>query len=425
MREKVKGMKKEKIKQILDMVARHSKIIFPVLVVLIVAATVVFSLRANGEKANRTDEESLHGSLESNLAEVGGDVLASVENLILPATASPEPTAEPVSDEVPLVANDNAEVYSAVATYYNSMALGDESTLLALYDEISETDLLRYVETAQYLDYYTALDVYSKPGLNEGDTIAYVYYKVRFVNCEEEFPGYQALYICTNDEGKLYIKNEANFTEKEIEYIKKVSSQADVTDFSNRVSVEYSDLLVANPVLLEFLNKLGEDINTAISNALAEKNGTKVEEPVATEIPATPAPEVPVDQYARATTTVNVRSSDSEQADSMGKISTGTRIKVLEIGVNGWSKVLYEGKEGFIKSEYLQMEEDINSLEVIGKVTATDNVVIRSFGSTEGTRLGVLTKGESLELLGIENGWCKVKYEDQIAYVSENYVKKE
>lgn len=50
-------------------------------------------------------------------------------------------------------------------------------------------------------------------------------------------------------------------------------------------------------------------------------------------------------QYVTTTTTVNVRSSDSEQADKLGKVSGGTKLQVLEQRPNGWTKVDYEGKK--------------------------------------------------------------------------------
>lgn len=423
-------MGKEKIKELLDWLVRKSKIIFPILVIVIAALTVTFALKAN---SHRADAFASDGSLNADATHSSeGSVLESVENLLANVTneADAQPTEEPViSEDVPLVANEDPAIFSVAAYYYNSMALGDTETLLSLYDELSVVDLLRFEQTANYLDYYTALEVYTKPGPVDGSVLAYVYYKVCFKNHTEEFPGYQVLYIFTNDEGKLYIKNESNFTEEEIEYLKKVSSQADVEDLENRVTVEYDELLIGNPDLLEYLNELKTRINAAIGDALAKLNAeqtdtgeetgeTDIEESVPT---AEPSAE-PAIRYATAITTVNVRSSDSEQADKLGKVTSGTRIQVQEVQLNGWTKVVFEGKDGFIKSEYLELEESAEGLEVIGKVTATTTINVRADASQSATKLGVLTAGESLELLGIANGWCKVIYNGQVAYVSADYV---
>jgi hypothetical protein len=119
------------------------------------------------------------------------------------AAASSEIATEPTTEDVSLVANEEGAVYTLVATYYNAMATGDETTLRSVCDEISDKDMYRYLELAQYIDYYPTLEIYTKTGPEEGSVIAYVYYKIAFVGHEEEVPGYQALYICTNDQGEI------------------------------------------------------------------------------------------------------------------------------------------------------------------------------------------------------------------------------
>ena len=126
--------------------------------------------------------------------------------------------------------------------------------------------------------------------------------------------------------------------------------------------------------------------------------------------------------YAIATTTVNVRSSDSENADRLGKVAGGDRIKVLEQRVNGWTKVEYEGKEGYIKSEFLEMAENAANAEVVGTVTAKTNVNVRAAASQNAERLGGIVAGDELELLGKEGDWCKVKYNGQIGYIKSEFV---
>ncbi len=419
-------MHKDKVKAIKDSIVRNSKYVFPILVIVIVAATVAFALKAGDNRANATQTGDVAQGSVDTLQSV---IVDSVGSIIMPA--SPEPTAEPVEPDadVPLVANEDGELYTAVATYYNSMALGDEAALKALYDEISENDLMRYAETSKYLDYYTALDIYTKPGYEEGSQLAYVYYKVRFQNHTEEFPGYQTLYLCKKEDGTYYIKNESNFSEGEIAYIKKVTEQADVVDFTNRVNVEYQDLMVAKPEMLNYLSELGNIINAAIAEVLTENNATAE---VNVEAPAEPTPEpvateepvVNVIQYATATTTVNVRESDSEQADRLGRISEGARIQVQEVLINGWTKVSYEGVDGFIKSEYLRMEETADNLQIVGTVTATTTINIRSQASQNSIRVGSLAQGASLDWLGDEGDWCMVSYEGQLAYVKAEYVTK-
>lgn len=451
-------MRKDNLIKIRDYIVKNSKFLFPVILIAVVAITVSFALNAG----NKKDSEESQESAEVSLAE------EDVQGVLAEATPEPEP---PAPEEAPLAVNEDEAIRTLILQYYNAMASGDSSVMSAIYDEISENDLLRYEETAKYLSSIPALDIYTKPGLAQGTTVVYVYYRLCFLNHEEqEVPGWQTFYVCDNGQGGLYIKNEMNFTEEEKEYIVAVSAQDDVVEFNNRVSVEYNDLATEHPELLTYMGELGKQVNATIGVRLAEQNaaagnpaegeqpaegtpqegeqppegGSQGEEQPVEGQPAeggaeggdAPAegtdggegqaqPEAPAEmgpRYATATTTVNVRSSDSEQADKLGKVAGGDKVQVQEVRVNGWSKIVFEGGDGYIKSEYLHMEESADGQQVIGTVTANENVRIRSAASEDGAQLGLMVGGDSLELLAVENGWCKVIYDGKVGYVKADYV---
>lgn len=412
-------MWKEKINVIRDLLVKHSKIAFPVIVVAAVAITVALALNA-GENKKIAEEESTSESSE----------------------ASTEVVIDEVSKDAPLVLNEDGAINTLILTFYNALALGDAETLNSLCDGIPEKDMLYNLEMAKYINYYPTIEIYTKAGLNPGDTIAYVYYHIVFDKHEESLPGYKAYYICTNEQGERYIKFSESSEEEEA-YIKEVSSQDDLVEFNNRINVEYSEIIDANPELDAYLKALGSQVKTAVGVALAQQeaqtgegtqpgqetqngenppegNGTTEGEGDGQVVDQQPVESGP--QYATATTTVNVRGSDSEQADKLGKVAGGTKIQVLEQRVNGWTKVLFEGKEGYIKSEYLEMAESAEGVETIGTVTAVMNVNVRAAASESAEKLGVLVGGDTVDLIAKENGWCKVKYSGQIGYVKADYV---
>ena len=405
-------MWKEKLHFLGNYIIKHSKAILPAVVVVAVAVTVSVSLSMN----NRHREEQ--------------------QNAESAAAASSEMAAtEAATEEVPLVANEEGAVYTLVATYYNAMATGDEATLRSVCDEISDKDMYRYLELSQYIDYYPTLEIYTKTGPEEGSVIAYIYYKISFVGHEEEVPGYQALYICTNDQGELYIKRGEN-SEEVNDYIKTVSTQDDVVEFNNKITVEYNELMVEHPEVLQYISELDSQVSIAVGEKLANQVTGDVQNTEAaaeaTEQPAEgqetsaegggqPAEEQGP-QYVTTTTTVNVRSSDSEQADKLGKVAGGTKLQLLEQRPNGWTKVDYDGREGYIKAEFLQLAESAAGAETIGTVTATTNINVRASASETADRLGVLSGGDSAELVGTEGDWSKIKYNGQIGYVKSEYV---
>ena len=402
-------MWKEKIHSIGNYIIKHNKVVLPAVVVVAVAITVSVSLSLS----NRHKEAQQEAEIES---------------------AASETATETATEDVPLVANEEGAVYTLIATYYNAMATGDEETLRTVCDEISDKDMYRYVELSQYIDYYPTLEIYTKTGPEEGSVIAYVYYKISFVGHEEEVPGYQALYICTNDQGGLYIKRGEN-SEEVNEYIKTVSTQDDVVEFNNKITVEYNELMVEHPEVLQYISELDSQVSIAVGEKLADQvAGETQAAETGTEEGSTDGQDVQTEngeqqeaedqgpQYVTTTTTVNVRSSDSEQADKLGKVSGGTKLQVLEQRPNGWTKVDYEGKEGYIKTEFLQLAESAAGAETIGTVTATTNINVRASASETADRLGVLSGGDSAELVGTEGDWSKIKYNGQIGYVKSEYV---
>ena len=402
-------MWKEKIHSIGNYIIKHNKVVLPAVVVVAVAITVSVSLSLSNRHKEAQQEAEI-------------------------ASAASETATETATEEVPLVANEEGAIYTLIATYYNAMATGDEETLRSVCDEISDKDMYRYVELSQYIDYYPTLEIYTKTGPEEGSVIAYVYYKISFVGHEEEVPGYQALYICTNDQGGLYIKRGEN-SEEVNEYIKTVSTQDDVVEFNNKITVEYNELMVDHPEVLQYISELDSQVSIAVGEKLANQvaGETQVAE-AGTEEGSTDGQDTQTEngeqqeaedqgpQYVTTTTTVNVRSSDSEQADKLGKVSGGTKLQVLEQRPNGWTKVDYEGKEGYIKTEFLQLAESAAETETIGTVTANTNINVRASASETADRLGVLSGGDSAELVGTEGDWSKIKYNGQIGYVKSEYV---
>lgn len=405
---------KERINLLIDKLIKNSKLVFPVIAGVAVAVTVLVAMSAFGAKTDKMEQ-------------FDGDISAVPEEL-----SQPEEIV--VQEDVPLQINEDAAVAQLIAGYFDALAAGDQETLNKICDFIEEDKMLEITELAKYIEAYSDLEIYTKPGYSEGASVAYVCYKMYFTGKEAGYPGYRTLYVSKNLRGEQYLKFD--LSDEENEYIVQVSSQADVVDMNNRVAVEYNDLMSAQPELLKYLSEVHNEVQVAMGVIYGQEVTGTDQEPedetgVSPESAAASGEDLPeegntepenVVRYAKTNATVNVRSSDSQQADKMGKASSGTKLQVLEQKVNGWTKVLFENQEGFIKSEYLDVIESAEGAEVIGSITAASNVNVRASASETADRLGVLTGGDSAELLAKENGWCKIIYEGQIGYVKEDFV---
>lgn len=411
-------MIKNKALLIRDFFIKHNKVAFPVLIVVVVAVTVTVALNA--------------GSADKKMEELGLET-GTTDSLAL--------SLEAAAQEVPMDANEDSAISNLLNNFYNAWAEGDSETLLSVCDVIEDSDLFRYEEGSKYIDSFNVLEIYTKPGPEEGSKLAYVYYTMRFSGHEEDVPAYQAFYVCTRDDGSLYIRR-GEISDEVNEYITLLTTQDNVVAFNNRINAEYNNLLMDKPEIMAYIEEFGEQVNIEVGERLGQLNASANGENTDINVEENNANEenqgggevqqadsgtdtVEETKYVTATTTVNVRSSDSENADRLGKVSGGTKLELVEAKVNGWSEVIYEGKTGYIKSEYLQTVESAANAETIGNWIATTNINVRAAASETADRLGILAGGDSVELIANENGWCKVKYNGQIGYVKADYVQQE
>ena len=410
----------EKLEEFKGFLSRNLRIVLPAVLLVCVLITVVVAITA-GRK------------------EEAGTEVAAVEVEQIPEESIATTITTP---EVVLEENAIPEVNSFFEKYYDAMASGDLDALSTMNNYIDDTERIRIQENSKYIDQYENLDVYTKTGPVEGAYLAYVYSEIKFRDYETLVPGMQAYYLCTDDQGNLYV-NDGEEDATVTSYIREVSLQDDVVDLNNKVAVAYNDMLAEDEELSAFLVDLTSTIGAAVGEALAKEEGSEAveEEPVEEEA----APELTKVTKVKTTDVVNVRSSDSETADKLGKAQTGQEFELVEQRGNGWSKIIFEGKEAYIKSDYLEAsaeeiivadnaseEDDGNgdsnsetaeNVNVSGKVTVKENVRVRDAASEDGNKLGTVYVGDKLDFVEkMSNGWTKIKYNGKIAYVKSDYV---
>ena len=410
----------EKLEEFKGFLSRNLRIVLPAVLLVCVLITVVVAITA-GRK------------------EEAGTEVAAVEVEQIPEESIATTITTP---EVVLEENAIPEVNSFFEKYYDAMASGDLDALSTMNNYIDDTERIRIQENSKYIDQYENLDVYTKTGPVEGAYLAYVYSEIKFSDYETLVPGMQAYYLCTDDQGKLYV-NDGEEDATVTSYIREVSLQDDVVDLNNKVAVAYNDMLAEDEELSAFLVDLTSTIGAAVGEALAKEEGSEAveEEPVEEEA----APALTKVTKVKTTDVVNVRSSDSETADKLGKAQTGQEFELVEQRGNGWSKIIFEGKEAYIKSDYLEASaeeiivadnaseegdgngdsnsETAENVNVSGKVTVKENVRVRDAASENGNKLGTVYVGDKLDFVEkMSNGWTKIKYNGKIAYVKSDYV---
>ncbi|HDX9580471.1 TPA: SH3 domain-containing protein, partial [Bacillus pseudomycoides] len=132
-------------------------------------------------------------------------------------------------------------------------------------------------------------------------------------------------------------------------------------------------------------------------------------------------------------TSLRVRNSANTNSSILGNLKQGEKITVLG-KANGWAKIAYNGKEGYVSLEFVKLEGKaaekpaekppeniVTSTQETGTITAT-SLRVRSSANTNSNILGNLKQGEKITVLGKANGWAKIAYNGKEGYVSLEFV---
>ena len=435
----------DRIEDIKEWVSDHAKIVMPIVLLVCVLITVLVAVNANKKAAEE---------VEAQIAGIEG------EN---GAESAPEAALETAEElpELELELNAYPGVNTLMNDYYAAMAAGDVETIESMNAYVDDREKIRIQEMSKYVDSYQELDVYTKLGPVEGSYLVYVYSKVKFTEYDKLVPGMKAFYVCTDENGNCYI-NGGETNSVVTNYIRDISLQDDMVDLNNKAVAEYNELLESDDELKAFLADLSNRIDISVGEILAKEE----EEARAAEEAQAAAEETPAEEgeeaqsntvkKVRATDVVNVRSSDSETADKLGKAQIGDEFTLLEERGNGWSKISFEGQDAFIKTEFLEVAseeavtEDNSTAQAEAEAAATDNqtetaqnqeetapvatdstgetvtvvenVNVRKSASESGEKLGLAYMGEKLEVIMKQaDGWTRVKYNGQTGYVKSDY----
>lgn len=424
---------KDKLIHIKDWVLEHSKVIMPLFLIVCVVVTVLIALNAN--KKDKLNEEAEAARVE-----------AESVNATTPIDVIETPQYE-------LEENAYPEINDIFRTYYDAKAEGDLDTISSMNSYINDIEKIRLSELSKYIDSYPEINVYTKPGLTENSYVAYVCSKVKFSDLETPIPGAQTYYVCNDSEGNYSI-TDGTFDESIYEYIKNVTVQDDVVALNNKVVAEYNNLLTDNEDINNFVAYLKEKINENVGEMLAEE-----EAPAATVVDdgndsaSNESDKPTVVNKVKAKERVNIRKSDSKDADKVGSASANEEFKLIQHKDNGWTEIEYNGESAFISSEFVEdvvevtletvtetsttdagndTDNDIQTAESAETATANGKVKVKDSGvrirkepNTSSEVLGTVYTGERFDFIEEKADWSKIKYNGKIGYIKSEFVEKE
>lgn len=391
---------------------------FIVIVILVVGGVIFYKNYKNNNDA---------ASASDNVVDETSEGTASINEIVA--------TVEELKEDV------YPEVNDIIVKYFNAMRDNDIDTYALLRGgNVDSIEKAKVEIKARYVEDYKNITCYTKNGPIENSYIVYVKYDVKLKDWDMMAPSLLTVVLYPNSDNSLYIYT-GDFDENMAAYISEASSQDDVVDLITKVDAEYKEVLDTNIEFSEYMNALNQTIKNEVGELIAAETSPSEnqaieenpvdenpnEQPVEPETPAEPENTT---FEVKATTTVNVRMSDSEDADKLGKVEGGTVLTCNEQRPNGWSQVVYEGQTAYIKTEYLERvggdngnDAQANTAEATGTVRVKETVNIRSQASTDGKQLGVAYMGETFPLVEKRSdGWSQIIYNDKEAYVKTEYL---
>lgn len=409
----------------------HSRTVLPVVLLLLLAVVIGVGVRLGnkGEKKQPDETKTVTASSETTAVD--------------PSESSTE------TQTVALEQSTDEALNQLILNYYTAMANGDTDTIATLVNPATDSFLAKVRTIGEYIDSYPAINVYVKQGPTADSRIAYVHTEILMSGYNQNVPSLQTFYVCTDQAGNYYINMNEELSEQEATYIHDADLEEDVIDLNNKITAQFNDLLAEDTAFASYYAKASSQIKASVGQAVAETDASAAApQPEETEETTEPEPETQVVKKVRATDVVNMRASDSENADKLGKAQIGDTFTLIEEKANGWSKVKNGDTEVFIKSEYLEVVEETTveaptqeqqpeqnqeqkptentadtQLGANGYVTAKTTVNIRKTASETGEKLGTVYKGTKLDyVMNQADGWCKIKYNGQTAYVKSDYV---
>ncbi|MCR4686092.1 MAG: SH3 domain-containing protein [Lachnospiraceae bacterium] len=323
-------------------------------------------------------------------------------------------------------------INSAMTDYYTALANNDQDKIKEYVEYISDNELFNIAVKSNYIESYENITCYTQDGFAPNSYYVYVSYDIKMVNYETTLPGLVGLYYAPNGAGKYYIYRRDDMDQELVSDFYDAYSVQEVKDLFTQVSDEYNVAIASDPALAEFMGGFETLVKDEMAKLIAiEEAGEAAEgntEVVTTDgdgnettEPVNAGPEI-----VKATTKVNVRASDSENAEKIGSVIEGAELTRLETKVNGWSKIIYNGQEGYIKSDYLVPVggDDTQATDPDKTyVTVSENVNVRKEASMDAERVVLAQAGDKFELVEkLSNGWTKVKYNGQDAFIKSEYV---
>jgi uncharacterized protein YgiM (DUF1202 family) len=130
------------------------------------------------------------------------------------------------------------------------------------------------------------------------------------------------------------------------------------------------------------------------------------------------------------TSSVNFRKGPSTDYEIIETLDNDVKVELLAKTSNDWYMINYNGNKGFLSADYVKeidynkTREQMNNIPNLVKgIEATTGLNVRTNPNTDSQVITTIHAGDRLKMNSrLDNGWYEVMINDEIGYVSGDYV---
>ena len=300
--------------------------------VLVVVLVIFLVVRlVSGGSSDKRDKDPVDSAI---VQDDGNSVEAESENN---APGVPASSGQGASELV----KDDAAILTLIRKLYSAIASQDVTTLSEIVvpwnDEIEE-ELLKNV----MIESYNNISTYSKPGLNQGDYMVYVYFEGKLADFETLAPSLRERYVVTAEDGSLKIKADREDDPAIQSFVENAMMEDDVQQLVKEVNEKYDQVLASDDALRAFL--AAPDAASSGNSSAQEGQDT--------------GSDAASSGTRKATADLNIRQQMDTNSSILSVVPTGSEVTVLGDESDGWTHISFTDAngvevEGYVRTEYL------------------------------------------------------------------------
>ena len=278
--------------------------------------------------------------------------------------------------------NEDPAIEELITNYYSAYETGDMELLQQIAYPISDAELSYVTFMGTQIEDYRNITIYTKRGADDTSYLVSVVVDYKFFDIDRTAQGLDFFYVQTGGDGSLYINNvygSFNTENQEFEtdptiaaVIEEFEKQDDVLALQAEVQQNFNEAMMEDEALNYYvsvtLQNAMADWATAYKQGgytaptdaveLTEEDDTQLETEQTTETAAESGDTITVDglEEGKEITlqdSVNIRAEASETAERISLAYIGEKITVVANYSSGWTKVTYNNKTGYVKTELL------------------------------------------------------------------------